>query len=424
MGKKCIKVGIIGFGTVGGGVAACLLGNRRVIREKTGLDLDVSWIGDIDIVKDRGVKVPRKLLTTDCDAVIRDSDIVVELVGGTTAAKDYMLKAMRMGKHVVTANKALLATAGDELFDAAGRYKVDLYFEASVGGGIPIIKALREGFAADRITEIKGILNGTCNYILTRMEKEKLPFDEILRDAQRLGYAEADPTFDIDGIDTAHKTAILASLGFGGWLGMDPIHIEGIRGVTLKDVMLSGKAGYRIKLLSVIKEIDGSLEARVSPALVDRSTILADVLDVFNGICIDGIPIGRTMFYGRGAGRQATSSAVVADIIDIGLNMTFGARRRIFSYRRKRLYSKVLRFSETSSRYYVRVTADRPAEAMGEIEAVFTANSIKVDRILRDRNDIVFLTAASKEKKISRAFSRISGLRCIKDSAKIRIEEF
>ena len=265
---KEIKVGIIGFGTVGAGVAANLLSNGDVIAKRTGVKLVLSKIADIDIKRDRGVKVPKKILTTDVMALIKEVDVVVELVGGTTIAKDFIMAALKLGKPVVTANKALLAKKGEELLAAAEKSKADIYYEASVAGGIPIIKVLREGLAANRIQKIYGILNGTCNYILTRMEREGLDFEPILKDAQALGYAEAEPSLDIDGFDTAHKAAILASLAYGEWFGLDPIHIEGIRDISLTDLRFADELGYRIKLLAIIKQVKEDVQIRVHPTLV------------------------------------------------------------------------------------------------------------------------------------------------------------
>ena len=250
-----IKVGIIGFGTVGAGVADCLLKNADVISKRIGVKAVLEGVADLDIESDRGVKLPEGTLTTDASGLIERCDVVVELIGGTTVAKKFILEALNKGKNVVTANKALLSEYGTELLEAAEKNNVDLFYEASVGGGIPIIKALREGFAGNRINRIYGILNGTCNYILTRMEEEEIDFAPVLKDAQQLGYAEANPSLDIDGFDTAHKASILASLAYGEWFGMDPIYVQGIRDVSLADIKFADALGYKIKLLAIIKEI-------------------------------------------------------------------------------------------------------------------------------------------------------------------------
>ncbi|MBR4956257.1 MAG: homoserine dehydrogenase, partial [Lentisphaeria bacterium] len=265
---KTVKIGIVGFGTVGAGAAATLLANQDVIAKRTGVNVELVRIADLDITTDRGITVPADMLTTNADDVIREADIVVELVGGTTFAKTLILKALNAGKSVVTANKALLAKYGEELFAAAAANNVDLYYEASVGGGIPVIKALQEGLVANRIQRIYGILNGTCNYILTRMEREGADFSDVLADAQRLGYAEAEPSLDIDGFDTAHKASIPASLAFGRWYGMDPVSVEGIRNISLADLRYADELGYRIKLLGIVKANENSVEIRVHPTLV------------------------------------------------------------------------------------------------------------------------------------------------------------
>ncbi|MCQ2379225.1 MAG: homoserine dehydrogenase, partial [Victivallaceae bacterium] len=273
---KEIKIGIIGFGTVGAGVAEILLKNADMAATRTGVSLKLVKIADLDIVRDRGIKIPDGVLTVDAAEAIAASDIVVELIGGTTIAKKIILDALNAGKSVVTANKALLAHHGAELFAAAQKNGVDLFFEASVGGGIPILKSLREGLAANRIERICGILNGTCNYILTRMEREHADFGTVLADAQKLGYAEANPSLDVDGFDTAHKTAILASLAYGQWFSADDVHVEGIRDIDTADIANAESLGYRIKLLGIIKNEAGAVEMRVHPTLVPRDSMLAN----------------------------------------------------------------------------------------------------------------------------------------------------
>ena len=316
---KELGVGIIGFGTVGAGVAECLLENGDVIARRDGVKLVLKRVADLDITTDRGVKIPDGVLTTNAMEAIEECDIIVELVGGTTIAKTFILEALKRGKPVVTANKALLAKYGEELFAEAEKTGADIYYEASVGGGIPIIKSLREGFSGNRIERIYGILNGTCNYILTRMERTGEDFDVVLKDAQKLGYAEANPSLDIDGFDTAHKTAILASLAYGKWFGLDPVFVEGITNITMNDIRCAASLGYKVKLLAIIKQdIDtGKLEIRVHPTMIPVNSMLASVNDVFNAVRVDGDYVGSTLFYGRGAGREATASAVVADLVDI-----------------------------------------------------------------------------------------------------------
>ena len=272
---KEYNVTIIGFGTVGAGVADILLKNSEVISRRSGVKLNLKHIADLDITSDRGVKIPEGILTTNTQEAIKDADIVVELVGGTTVAKKFILDALNAGKSVVTANKALLALHGNELFAAAEKSGVDLCYEASVAGGIPIIKSLREGLAANNIRRIYGIMNGTCNYIITRMERENADFSSVLADAQKLGYAEANPSLDIDGFDTAHKTSILASLAYGKWFGLDPVHVEGIRDLDSRDIVYANEMGYRIKLLGVIKNDEGNVQMRVHPTLIPKNALPA-----------------------------------------------------------------------------------------------------------------------------------------------------
>ena len=326
---KEIGVGILGFGTVGAGVAEGLLRNRRLMAERLGVDIVLKRIADVDITTDRGVRVDPDILTTDAQAVIAAPDvrIIVETIGGTGVARTFVLAALNAGKAVVTANKKLLAEYGKEIFDTAKKNGVDIYFGASVGGGIPIIRSLREGLAGNEILQIHGILNGTCNYILTRMENEGKPFDEVLADAQKLGYAEANPSLDIDGFDTAHKACILSALAYGFQPALDQVQVEGIRNLSGLDVKYAADFGYRIKLLAVVARHDADIEVGVHPTLVPFSHMLASVNGVFNAAMVRGDLVGDTLFYGRGAGRLPTASTVVGDIGDIARNMAHGETR-------------------------------------------------------------------------------------------------
>jgi len=304
-------------------------------------------------------------------------------VGGTTAAKEYILEALTKGKPVVTANKALLAEHGEELFAAAEQSAADIYYEASVCGGIPIIKSLREGLVGNRIEGMYGILNGTCNYILTRMDQENIPFKEVLADAQKLGYAEADPTLDVGGFDAAHKAAILASLAYGEWFGMEPIYIEGIQHLQLCDLQYAAELSYRVKLLAIIKQEDDDVQIRVHPTLIPRDTLLADVMEVFNAVMVQGQPVGDALFVGRGAGREATASAVVADIVDVGLNIQFGSHRRVPAFRIGRQFRHLLSMDEIQSRYYLRIQVlDHPGVIAG-ISTILGENQINIPSIVQ-----------------------------------------
>lgn len=414
---KEYKVGIIGFGTVGAGVAENLLLNNDCIAKRTGVRPVLHKIADLDIKTDRGVRVPAGVLTTDAAEVIRECDIVVELVGGTTVAKKFILDALNAGKSVVTANKALLAHHGEELFAAAEKSGADLCYEASVAGGIPIIKSLREGLVSNRIERIYGIMNGTCNYILTRMEREGADFAPVLADAQKLGYAEANPSLDIDGFDTAHKTAILASLAYGKWFGIDAVHVEGIRDLELADIACADELGYRIKLLGIIKCDDGKVQMRVHPTLIPSKSLLAGINDVFNGVMVDGDTVGQTLFYGRGAGRKATASAVVADITDAALNLAHDCRRRLPGFVAGEQFDRQLVMDDISSRYYLRLKVKDCAGVIASVTQILASRAINISSLIQheSRDDdgsvsLVVLTHPAREKEIRAALSEIAVL--------------
>ena len=428
---KTVNIGIIGFGTVGSGVVECVLRNGDLIAERIGLRPVIARIADIDVTTDRGFDLPPAVLTADAADVLEnpDIDVVAELVGGTTAAKQYVLRALENGKPVVTANKALLATCGAEIFAAAEASGADVYYEASVGGGIPIIKAMREGLAGNRIVAIVGILNGTCNYILTRMEAEKADFAGVLAAAQRAGYAEADAALDVDGIDTAHKATILASLAYGEWFGMDPLHVEGIRTVTLQDIEYAAELGYRIKLLAIIKQADSDVQMRVHPALVPVTSLLGHVDSVFNAVWVQGDTVGGTMYYGRGAGREATASAVVADIMDVGLNLKFGSHRRVPAFRPHRGYARILPMSETTTRYYLRIQAlDRPG-VLALISGILGRANISIASVTQKEVNqesvpLVILTHRATEADMQQALDEMRGLNeIVQDPVLFRIED-
>ena len=426
---KELKVGVVGFGTVGAGVVENLLRNCEVIAKRTGIMLTLTCVADLDTTTDRGIVLPEGVLCSDASEAIRRSDIVVELVGGTTFAKKLILDALNAGKSVVTANKALLALHGEELFAAAEKNNVDLYYEASVAGGIPIIKALREGLSGNRISRIFGIMNGTCNYILTRMEREGVNFNDVLADAQRLGYAEANPSLDIDGFDTAHKTAILASLAYGRWFGVDNMTIEGIRDLELEDLNYALELGYRIKLLGVIKNVNGAVEMSVRPTLIPQETLLAGISDVFNGVMVEGDFVGQTLFYGRGAGRKATASAVVADIVDVALNICAGAVRRIPAVRQGEQFECVTPQNECTSRYYLRLIVEDCPGVIASITRILADRDISISSLIQHENQkenvsLVILTHPAMEKEICSAMEELSKLSVSRAAVKmLRIEE-
>ena len=415
---KQIGVGILGFGTVGAGVADGLLNHRALMAERLGVDIVLKRIADLDITTDRGVAVPEGVLTTDAKGVLSDPgiQIVVETIGGTGVAKAFVLEALQNGKCVVTANKKLLAEYGHEIFDTAQRNNVDIYFGASVGGGIPIIRVVREGLAGNEVESIHGILNGTCNYILTRMENEGLAFDEILKDAQRLGYAEADPSLDIDGFDTAHKACILAALAYGFQPKLGDVHVEGIRHLASEDVKYAAESGYRIKLLARVAKSGDEVEVSVAPTLVPKTHMLASVNDAFNAAWVKGDMSDYTMYYGRGAGRAPTASTVVGDIGDIARNLAHGETRYARAVPKYGEGSVKLKDAgDVASRFYIRfMVADRVG-AFGTIAATlgrnnvsfFAANSQKGCKAVTGFIPVVVLTHEAKVSDLEKALAEI-----------------
>ena len=427
-----VKVGVIGFGTVGAGVCSNLLRNGEMMTRRTGIKLTLAAVADLDIESDRGVEVPKDLLTTDADSLIEKVDVVVELVGGTTFAADIIMKALKAGKPVVTANKALLAEKGEMLFKAAQENNVDIYYEAAVAGGIPVIKALREGLAANRIERIYGIMNGTCNYILTRMEREGADFEPILKDAQALGYAEAEPSLDVDGFDTAHKAAILAALAYGKWFGMEAIHVEGIRDISLLDLKFADELGYRIKLLAVIKQDENDdIQIRVHPTLLPKTSLPAGIMEVFNGVMITGDTVGDTLFYGRGAGRDATASAVVADLLDVALNIKMGSAQRVPAFRPGAQFRHLLPMDSVVGRYYLRLhVVDNPG-VVATVSKILGNNGISISSIVQhegydsaDSVPLMILTHEIQEKHIHDAINQLEQQNVVKAKVKLlRIED-
>lgn len=371
-----VNIGMVGGGTVGGGVLSGLQRNGNLLASRLGLSLNVARVAVRDIRKTRPVALPAGVITTDWREVVEDPSvhIVTELMGGTTTARQVVLAALRRGKPVVTANKALLSSHGEELFAEAARSGTNLYYEASVAGGIPIIKVLRESLAGNRVQRIAGIVNGTCNYILTRMKLEGARFEDVLKDAQRLGYAEAEPSLDVDGHDAAHKIGILASLAHGFWVQPEQIHVEGIRTIDPLDIQFAGQLGYTIKLLGIVREGTEPREARrrraprsrpvqvsVYPALVPNTHVLASVNHAFNAVAVRGDVVGDTLFYGRGAGADATASSVLSDLADAALDLKNGSHRRVPPFVAHAGQAAVSPIEDLVSRYYVRLSVlDRP----------------------------------------------------------------
>ena len=426
---KQIGVGLLGFGTVGAGVADGLQRNRKVMAQRLGVDVVLKKIADVDIATDRGVAVDKALLTTDALSVINDPEIqiIVELIGGTGVAKKFVLAALSAGKAVVTANKKLLAEYGEEIFGTAERNGVDIYFGASVGGGIPIIRVLREGLAGNEIQSIHGILNGTCNYILTRMENEGLPFGEVLQAAQKAGYAETEPSLDIDGFDTAHKAIILASLAYGFHVPMEKVLVEGIRNLAGLDVQYAAEFGYRIKLLAVVKRDGEEVEVRVHPTLVPLTHMLASVSNVFNAAMVRGDLSGDTLYYGRGAGREPTASTVIGDIGDIARNLMAGKSR----YRRgvgvaNEGHLHMRSAADIESRYYVRLMVLDKAGSLGVMTTILGKHGVSILAATQKAQPeemenagyvpVVILTHAAKGSEVDAALREICAAGVLKEA--------
>ena len=420
-----IKVGLIGFGTVGSGVVKILQKNSKLIEKRMGAKIVLKRIADIDVKTDRGVKLRPGILTTKADDVIKDPEIniVMELIGGIEPAKTFILKAIQNGKHIITANKALLALHGDEIFRAAHRSGVDVNFEASVGGGIPLIRSIKEGLVANRIHSIFGILNGTSNYILSKMTDEGRSFKEVLREAQEKGYAEADPTYDIEGIDAAHKLAILIRLAFGTSIQFKEIFIGGISEITPLDIQFGREFGYRIKLLAITKTDQGKIEARVHPTLIPEGHLLSTVEGVFNAVYIKGDAIGPTLFYGQGAGQMPTGSAVVSDLVELGRNLlvqTQGRRVPLLSYQESAIEKIPLKkMGDVVMRFYMRFSAlDRPG-VLSRISGILGKNEISISAVIQKGRKIngavpiVMMTHEAKEENLHRALREIDRLNVI-----------
>ena len=429
---KQIGVAVLGFGTVGAGVADGLLKHREVMAKRLGVDIVLKRIADLDITTDRGIAVPKEVLTTDASAAIADADvrIVVETIGGTGIAKKLVLEALNAKKCVVTANKKLLAEYGKEIFDTAKANGVDIYFGASVGGGIPIIRVLREGLAGNDIESIHGILNGTCNYILTRMENEGLPFDEVLKDAQKLGYAEANPSLDIDGFDTAHKACILSALAYGFQPTLDQVQVEGIRNLSGTDVRYAADFGYRIKLLACVAKDGDEVEVGVHPTLIPFSHMLASVNDAFNAAMVKGDMSDYTMYYGRGAGRQPTASTVVGDIGDIARNLAHGETRYargVPNYAEGAI--KLRAAGDIASKFYLRfMLADKPG-AMGVVTTALGRHGVSISAASQKASSegnlpvpVVVLTHKAKASDLDAALEEIKASGVVgEDPVKLRM---
>jgi homoserine dehydrogenase len=429
VGRETVKVGVIGFGTVGSGTVKVMLGNRDLLGWRLGFDVELKHVADKDTESDRGIALPGGMLVADAAAVLDDPeiDIVVELIGGMETAREMILRALRKGKHVVTANKALLAVHGNEIFAEAARNGVQVGFEASVAGGIPIIKVVREGLVANNVSSIYGIINGTANYIMTKMTGEGAEFEAVLAEAQRLGYAEADPTFDIEGVDAAHKLAILASLAYGIPLSFDEVYTEGITKVSSLDIEFAGELGYKVKLLAIAKVSDGEVELRVHPTMVPDDYLISKVDGVFNAVYVRGDAVGETMYYGRGAGDMPTASAVVADVAEIAQGIRGGGSIPMF--RVSDAPMKIRKIEDIRSKYYFRFSAlDRPG-VLSRISGIFGENNISIASVIQKERKageavpLVILTHTATERDIRRAVEEIDRLDVVSAATRyIRVE--
>jgi homoserine dehydrogenase len=418
MSDKHIKIGLVGFGIVGTGAAKLLTENLDVIEQKTGLKLELAAVVDLDTTTDRGVNLPDGILTDDLDSMLKDDSIqiAVELVGGTTIAKDIQLKMLAAGKDVVTANKALLAEHGAELFAAARANNKCIAFEASCAGGIPIVSAIRSGLVANRISGLYGILNGTCNYILWSMTTKGLDFATALKQAQDKGYAEADPTLDINGSDAAHKLAILTTLAFGRQVDFEDVYVEGIDGVSIDDIRTGKEMGYTLKLLAIAAENDeGKISLRVHPSFISAESALARVDGPFNAVSIFGHAVGQTMFYGRGAGMMPTASAVVADIIEIAM----GNSKKLFDGQtiKPAGESNLDTIDNLKSRFYIRMMAEDKPGVIAQYTKVLGEHQISISGVLQHEGagpdntvPVVITTNTTVQKNMTAALEEVRQL--------------
>jgi len=444
-----VKLGLVGGGTVGGGVWNALRRNGALMASRLGVELSVVRVAVRDPKRARNADIPAAVLTGDWREVVQDSavQVVVELMGGITTAREVVLAALRLGKPVVTANKALLSAHGEELFAEAARRGANLYYEASVAGGIPIIKVLRESLVGNRVTRLAGIVNGTCNYILTRMKLEGAEFGDVLADAQRLGYAEAEPSLDVDGHDAAHKTGILASLAHGFWVKPEQVHVEGIRRIGKLDIQFAAQLGYTIKLLGLVKSVedgptkgkttkkadrkarDFEIEVAVYPALVPNTHVLASVNYAFNAISARGDVVGDTLFYGRGAGADATASSVLSDLADAALDLKHGSHRRVPCFVAHAGESRVRPVAKMVSKYYVRLTVlDRPG-VFARIAAVLPKAGIGISSIIQPEGHagesvpVILMIHDAPFAAMERALRQIARLPAVKgEPVMIRVE--
>lgn len=428
MGKPVVNIGLLGLGTIGCGTVDVLRKNQAAIEAKIGCKLNLKKVVDVDIDRKRPIEIERSILTTDAKEVTQDPDIdiVIELIGGVEPARSFILDALHHGKHVVTANKELIAKQGHELLEAAAEKNLDFYFEGSVGGGIPIIRPMKICLAANRIQEVMGIVNGTTNYILTKMDQEGQDFETVLADAQAKGYAERNPTADVEGFDAAYKIAILASIAFNTRVDIDKVYHEGITKLTRRDIEYADELGYAVKLLAIAKEENDAIQLRVHPTFIPKDHPLASVNNVFNAIFVKGESVGDVMFYGRGAGASPTGSAVVGDVMDIARNIQFGCTGRIACtcFDNK----KIIPIEDVVSKYFVRMeTADKP-RVLATVAGVFGEHDVSLATVVQKDlrggcAEIVWVTHPALERNLQEAIQKIKALPVVnKIDSVIRVE--
>jgi homoserine dehydrogenase len=433
---KPINVGLLGIGTVGGGTFTVLKRNAEEIARRAGRPIRITVVADKNLELAKQVTGGACRITDDAFSVVSDPevDIVVELIGGYGVAKELVLKAIANGKHVVTANKALLATHGNEIFKAAQDKGVMVAFEAAVAGGIPIIKALREGLSANRIEWIAGIINGTTNFILSEMRDKGLSFDTVLKEAQRLGYAEADPTFDIEGVDAAHKITILSALAFGIPMQFDKAYIEGISKLDATDIKYAEQLGYRIKLLGITKRTDEGVELRVHPTLIPAKRLIANVEGAMNAVLVQGDAVGSTLYYGKGAGAEPTASAVIADLVDVTRMHTADPEHRVphLAFQPDQLSDlPILPMDEVTTSYYLRLrVVDKPG-VLADITRILADEQISIDAVIQkepgegeEQTDLILLTHQTREKRINAAIKKMEALPVVAGKVtRLRLEQ-
>ncbi len=431
---KPINVGLLGIGTVGGGTFTVLKRNENEITRRAGRAIRISVVADKNMALAQQVVGESARITDNAFSVVSDPDVdvIVELIGGYGVAKELVLKAIENGKHVVTANKALLATHGTEIFAAAQKKGVMVAFEAAVAGGIPIIKAVREGLSANRIQWIAGIINGTTNFILSEMRDKGLPFAEVLKEAQRLGYAEADPTFDIEGVDAAHKITILSALAFGVPVQFDKVHVEGISKLEAADIKYAEQLGYRIKLLGVTRRKANGIELRVHPTLIPSKRLIANVEGAMNAVLVQGDAVGSTLYYGKGAGAEPTASAVIADLVDVTRMLTADPNNRVphLAFQPDAMAdTPILPMSEVETAYYLRLRVEDKPGVLADVTRILADQAISIDALLQrepteGETDIIILTHICIEKQADAAIEKIEALPAVKARVtRLRMEE-